>query len=40
MSSFMDLNSIQWAEFTIGKIFQVSRGKRLIEKDRIKGNVP
>ena len=40
MSNFIDLNSIQWAEFTIGKIFQVSRGKRLIEKDRIKGNVP
>lgn len=36
----MKLNDIQWAEFTIGEIFNVSRGKRLIEKDRINGNVP
>jgi hypothetical protein len=36
----MNFINIQWSEFVIGKIFKVSRGKRLIEKDRVKGNIP
>lgn len=35
----LDLKNIQWGEFVIGKIFKVSRGKRLIESNREKGNV-
>ena len=30
----------EWREFRIGDIFVVSRGKRLIEKDRKKGEIP
>lgn len=36
-----DLNDIKWTEFTLNKVFPfIMRGKRLIERDRIKGNIP
>ncbi|MGX3045703.1 restriction endonuclease subunit S [Helicobacter sp. T3_23-1056] len=36
-----DINTIQWKEFVLGEIFTtIKRGKRLIERDRIKGNIP
>ncbi|CBG39777.1 restriction endonuclease subunit S [Helicobacter mustelae] len=37
----LGLESVQWGEFVVGEIFDfVIRGKRLIERDRIKGNIP
>jgi Type I restriction modification DNA specificity domain len=36
----LDLKNIKWGEFTLGNIFKVTRGKRLTEKDRKKGNLP
>lgn len=37
----LNLNSVQWSEFTLNKIFPfIMRGKRLIARDRIKGNIP
>ncbi|NLA25226.1 MAG: hypothetical protein GX879_09705 [Bacteroidales bacterium] len=35
----MDLNNQKWSEYKIGSIFKVSRGRRLIEKDRIPGTI-
>ena len=36
----LKLTDREWREFRIGDIFVVSRGKRLIEKDRKKGEIP
>ncbi|MBK1971660.1 restriction endonuclease subunit S [Campylobacter sp. TTU_617] len=37
----LKLENIEWKEFTLEQIFsEIKRGKRLIEKDRIKGNIP
>lgn len=37
----LKLENIKWKEFTLEQIFsEIKRGKRLIEKDRIKGNIP
>ena len=37
----LSLESVQWGEFIVGEIFDfVMRGKRLIERDRIKGDTP
>lgn len=37
----LKLEDIEWREFTLEQIFsEIKRGKRLIEKDRIKGNIP
>lgn len=33
-------SEIEWREFKIGDVFSVSRGKRLIEKNRKKGYIP
>ncbi|PZT47510.1 hypothetical protein B6S12_08730 [Helicobacter valdiviensis] len=36
-----DLASVEWREFKLEQIFtEIKRGKRLIEKDRKKGNIP
>ena len=41
MNRDLKLNSVKWAEFTLNKVFPfIMRGKRLIERDRIKGNIP
>lgn len=36
----MDLNTIEWGEFSVPKLFKIERGNRLIISDRIKGNIP
>lgn len=37
----LSLEKIEWGEFMLGEIFDfVMRGKRLIERDRIKGDIP
>ncbi len=36
----IDLNNIQWREFSVIKLFKVERGNRLIINDRVKGNTP
>ena len=41
MSKDLKLNSIQWADFTLSQVFPfIMRGKRLIERNRKKGNIP
>ncbi|WP_158656989.1 restriction endonuclease subunit S [Helicobacter aurati] len=36
-----NLESMRWGEFVVGEIFDFAmRGKRLIERDRVKGNIP
>lgn len=36
----LDLKNKEWKEFELGKIFTLSRGKRLIATDRKKGKIP
>lgn len=41
MNENLNLNTVEWGEFVLGEIFTtIKRGKRLIERDRIKGNIP
>lgn len=36
----LSLNSVEWKSFRLSDIFSTLRGKRHIEKDRLKGNLP
>ena len=38
--SKLKLTDVEWGEFKIGKIFEIARGKRHIEKNRKKGSIP
>lgn len=38
--SKLKLTDVEWGEFKIGNIFEIARGKRHIEKNRKKGNIP
>ena len=38
--SKLKLTDVEWGEFKIGDIFEITRGKRHIEKNRNKGNIP
>ena len=38
--SKLKLTDVEWGEFKIGDIFEITRGKRHIEKSRNKGNIP
>lgn len=35
-----DLENKEWKEFSVKKLFEIDRGKRLISRNRIKGNIP